>query len=168
MSGRILKHFDFDERPLGNYETMPMGWRPAGGPGYPRFSEPAFDPAIGHAAPPSLRMDLAGGNIGAIYIDKSIDVHPDSGYQVSAWLKTSGLEHAHAFITAFYLDHAMHEIQQSISQSILVSKSAWLQVIITMPGGFAGARWDADRAGWVGPTIILNEDTKQTEAETNL
>jgi hypothetical protein len=143
IAGRVLRHFDFDERRFGNYETMPKGWSPIAGPGYPRFAESRFDPAVGHDAPPSFRFDVAGGKIGARFVEQTIDVHPDSDYEICAWIRTSKLEFAGAFITAVLMDHAQHEIEASrcTSEMATGTDGSWQCVRLTMHGGFAKARW---------------------------
>lgn len=145
IEDRIVKTFDFDERKLGNYETMPRSWRQIREPGFPRFLEPSFDFQVGHDARPSFRFALDGGNVGAVYVAKDINVHPDAEYQVTAWVRPSQLVHAHACITAYYLDHAFQKIEASERSSVKVSgaglEEPWIQVSISLPGGFENARW---------------------------
>lgn len=57
---RLTKAFDFDERAIGNYESMPAGWRQLNAVRYPRFLEPKFDMKVGHDAPPSFKLPLTG------------------------------------------------------------------------------------------------------------
>jgi hypothetical protein len=145
IEDRIIKSFDFDERKLGNYESIPRFWRQIRESGYPRFLEPCFDYEVGRTAPPSLRFALAGGNLGAAYLAKDINVHPNADYQVTAWIRPSGVVHARAYVTAYYLDHAVRKIDASERSSPFVqgagSEEAWVQVSIHLPGGFENARW---------------------------
>src|ERR1051325_9588130 len=60
---RIVKHFDFNEGPLGNFGSLPMLWQRHAGLGFPAYLEGKFDPAVGHAASPSFRLDLDGASI---------------------------------------------------------------------------------------------------------
>src|SRR5262245_13354819 len=48
---RVVKHFDFNETPLGNYESTPMQWRAHVGLGFPQYLEGRFDPSLGHDNP---------------------------------------------------------------------------------------------------------------------
>jgi len=145
LEDRIIKSFDFDERKVGNYESMPRYWRQIRESGYPRFLEPRFDYEVGHTAPPSLRFTLAGGNLGAAYLAKDIDVHPNADYQITAWIRPSGLIHAGAYVTAYYLDHALRKIEASERSSLMVrgagADEPWVLVTIHLPGGFENARW---------------------------
>jgi hypothetical protein len=145
LENRIIKSFDFDERKLGNYESMPRFWRQIRENGYPRFLEPCFDYDVGHTAPPSLRFSLAGGNLGAAYLAKDIDIHPNADYQITAWIRPSGLVHARAYVTAYYLDHALRKIEDSERQSAFVrgagSDEPWVEVTIHLPRGYENARW---------------------------
>jgi hypothetical protein len=145
IEDRVIKSFDFDERKLGNYESMPRFWRQIRESGYPRFLEPRFDYEVGRTAPPSLRFTLAGGSLGAAYLAKDINIHPNADYQITAWIRPSGLTHARAYVTAYYLDHALRKIDASERLSACVrgagSDEPWVQVSIRLPGGFENARW---------------------------
>ncbi|MGE3180500.1 MAG: hypothetical protein AB7N71_02640, partial [Phycisphaerae bacterium] len=93
---QILKNFDFLERPLGNYEEMPMFWTRLSGMGLPRFSDTQFDFEIGHLAPPSVRFDLRGANIAMEYTRNDIPVEADGDYRAVAWVRVEDLESARA------------------------------------------------------------------------
>lgn len=142
---RIVKTFDFDERPDGNYETLPMNWLPIVREGYPRFLEPAFDMESGHDAAPSLHMNIRTGNVGARYLAKDIPAHPGSEYRISAWVRTERLEHAGAIVSAHYLDHALQPIDgteyDSAPVNAKVGGEQWTRVIVNLPGGVENARW---------------------------
>src|SRR5262245_26447896 len=114
---RIVRHFDFDERKIGNFERVPMHWEPIVRPGFPRYLEPVFDEQVGHAAAPSFRLAFEGGSIGSAYQGKDIPVCPGCDYRVEAWLRTADLVHAKAFIRAFFLDEALKEIPDTQRQS---------------------------------------------------
>lgn len=142
---REAKRFDFDERRLGNYETLPMNWLPIKGDKYPRFVEPAFDMETGHTAPPSFELQIETGNVGAYYLAKDIPAHPGSEYRVTAWVQTRNLNHAAAYVTAYYLDHGLQRIDGTERRSVPVNDSVggdqWTQVIVDLPGGVKNARW---------------------------
>jgi hypothetical protein len=101
---RRAKTFDFDERPLGNYEDTPMFWQRLEGPGLPRFSDARFDDAVGHAAAPSFRFDLAGENIGYEYAHPDLTISPESDYLIEGYVRTAGLEHAAAVLVCYLAD----------------------------------------------------------------
>jgi len=154
IEDRIVKVFNFDERDLGNYETMPRYWRQIDAAGYPRFLEPAFDFEVGHEAPPSFKLSLEGGNAGAYYLAKDINVHPDADYRIIGWIRPAGLARAQAILTAYFLDHALHRIEQSERHSRIVSgptqTEPWRQVVVDLPGGF-------ERARWIGLTCLVEQ-----------
>lgn len=162
---RVLKAFDFDERKLGNYETMPRGWRQIREPAYPRFLTPRFDAEVGHTAPPSFRLTLAGGSLGATYLARDIDVYPDAEYQVVCWIRSVGLVHARASLTACYMDHAFHKIVESETASACVGgngqNDAWVQVSIRLPAGFEKARW-------IGLSCLVEQSTHSSMAPDDL
>lgn len=101
---RIVKAFDFDEQSLGNFGTLPMGWRRHGGAGFPLYLEGRFDHEIGQAKPPSFRLDLDGGSIGYHYEGRDIAVRLNSDYLIVALVRTAGLDTARAYIAAYLLD----------------------------------------------------------------
>ncbi|MCB9852050.1 MAG: hypothetical protein H6819_03060 [Phycisphaerales bacterium] len=144
---REAKRFDFDEQKLGNFEDLPMNWLPITGGSFPRFVEPAFDMMSGHDAPPSFRLQIQTGNVGAYYLAKDIPAHPGSEYRISAWVRTKGLENASAYITAYYLDHALQPIGETERYSEPVNAGCcgvdWTQVTVDLPGGVRNARWIA-------------------------
>lgn len=162
---RVLKAFDFDERKLGNYETMPRGWRQIREPAYPRFLTPRFDVEVGHTAPPSFRFTLAGGSLGATYLARDIDVYPDAEYQVVCWIRSVGLVHARARLTACYMDHAFHKIVESETASACVGgkgqNDAWVQVSIRLPAGFEKARW-------IGLSCLVEQSAHSSMAPDDL
>jgi hypothetical protein len=145
IEDRLLKKFDFDEQKLGNYESIPRGWRQIREPGHPRFLTPRFDPDLGHDAPPSFRFSLSGGSLGAAYLARDIDVHPNAEYQVSGWIRSSGLRHARACLTACYMDAAFRKIPGSERLSEPVGGEGrddeWTQVSVRLPAGHENARW---------------------------
>lgn len=142
---RLTKEFDFDERAIGNYESMPAGWRQLNAIRYPRFLEPKFDMNVGHDAPPSFMLPLTGGSLACYYLAGDISIHPDCDYEITGWIKPSKLHRARAFIKVYFLDHALNKINESERRSADVHGSGkdepWTQVTIEIPAGFELARW---------------------------
>ncbi len=151
---RIVKVFDFDERTLGNYEDTPMNWLRIVEPGYPRFLEPRFDYDVGHDSPPSFQLALRGGSVAMKYQGRDIPVHPDSDYRIVAWVRTAGLVHARAFVTAWFMDHAMRPIEASERWSEPIGgegrNDEWQVVAVDLPGGY-------ERAARVGLSVRLQQ-----------
>ncbi len=142
---RVVRTFDFDERRLGNFEAIPMNWRPIHAPGYPRFLQGTFDHHLGHEAPPSFRLTIEGGSVGSHYLAKDIPIHPGSRYRIAGWIRPDGLWRAGAYLTAYYLDDALRKIAQSQRRSETVRSNLdsndWRQVIVELPAGEERARW---------------------------
>jgi hypothetical protein len=124
-TGQALKVFDFDERPLGNYENTPMYWRRMTGEGFPAYSDGQFDEQVGHKGPPSFRFTLRGGNIGYEYQHDDLSVSPDSDYLVEAYVRADGLEHARAFVASYVVDASGVRIAGSERISQLVRSQPW-------------------------------------------
>ncbi|MBN2561338.1 MAG: hypothetical protein JXQ75_10455 [Phycisphaerae bacterium] len=151
---RVVKTFDFDERELGNYEDLPMNWNQVAGPGFPRFLEPCFDDEVGHMAPPSFRLTIEGGSLGAHYLAKDIPVYPSSDYRITFWVRPAGLVHARACVSAYFLDHALQKIVASERHGEPVQGAGggepWTLVTVDLPGGF-------DKAAWIGLACCVEQ-----------
>ncbi len=161
-SDGCVKVFDFNERPLGNYEDTPMYWTKLAGAGLPAYSAGRLDDAVGHAAPPSFRFMLRGGNIGYEYSRSDLVIEPGADYLIEAYLRAEGLEHARALIACYLVDHLEQRIPGSERVSGLVCSDArgeptWQRVEIALPGGFPTARalrlqlWVLQRYVWREP-----------------
>lgn len=152
---RVVKTFDFNERPLGNFEEQPMNWLPMVGAGFPRFLEAGFDLKAGHDGAPSFFFAARAGSVGAFYLSKDIPVHPDSAYRISAWVRTRQVTHARARLSAYYLDHALRKIEGSETWSRAIAESRdWTRVEIDLAGGF-------DRAQWIGLAFRLEQPSRR-------
>lgn len=145
MKHRIVKSFDFDERGLGNFESVAMNWLPIEGPAYRRFLEARFDETVGHLAPPSFLLALQGGSLASQYFAKDVSVRAGSEYRLTAWIRPQRLVHARAYLTIYYLDHAMRKIDNSERRSVEVrgagENEPWQRVVIDLPPGGEHARW---------------------------
>lgn len=144
---RVVKSFDFDERRLGNFDSMPMGWRRVVEAGYPRFLEASFDESTGHQAAPSFFLPLRGGNLGASFTGREIPVDPRSAYRITAWIRAQNLVSGRAFITACYLGQNLKPMAGTMMKSEPVRHAGadgpWRQVTIDLPAGVEPARWIA-------------------------
>jgi hypothetical protein len=141
---RIVKHFDFDERRLGNYESVPMSWRRHGGTGFPVFIEGRIDDTTGHAAAPSFRLDLDGGSLGYHFEGRDISVRTNSDYLVVGWVKARSLETTRAYLTACYLDRKGVVIPGTERRSELVGGQPdidWRPITVPLPGNIPGSRY---------------------------
>lgn len=153
---RVVKQFDFDETPLGNYSSVPMNWRPIlNRTGFFRHNEPAFDRAVGSPAPPSFHLSFDRGSVGARYRAKDISVYPQSRYRITARIRPFRLRHARAYVTAFFYDHALRKIEASEQRSRPVrgfgTDEGWTQVEVVLSGRFEQARW-------IGLTCMVEQD----------
>lgn len=117
---RVVHRFDFDERAAGNLEDVPRYWEPLRMAGFPRFAKGGFDMTTGHLAPPSFHLDSQGRSVAYSYVGPETAVRPSSDYRIEAYVRTSGLEHARACLSACFLD----ESRQPIFESLV--RSAWL------------------------------------------
>lgn len=117
-----IRVFDFDERPLGNFEDAPMHWERLTGPGLPAFARGRFDDEVGHAAPPSFRFDLRGvnSNIGYQYERPDLVLEPGCDYRVSAVVRADRLVQARAFLALQLLDVSGAPLPDGVAVSNLI------------------------------------------------
>lgn len=177
ISGRrIIKHFDFDERALNNLGTVPLFWRPVRAEGFPLYLEGHFDEQVGHASPPSFRLDLDGGSIAYQYEGNDIAVRPNSDYLVVAWVRTADVTHARAYLTAYFLDRKGNRIPGTAQTTGLVGgtgpKTEWEPIQLGLGGNVRDARymgltlWLAQPQVWdrrrPAPHAVERQDVKAT------
>ncbi len=153
---RLVRHFDFDERKLGNFEAEPMHWRRHTGAGLPAFGRGQFDDALGLPAP-SFRVDMRGGNVGYAYDANDVRVEPRADYLVVGQIRTEGLSHARAFIAAAYCDEDGEALPGTAAVSPLLGSgecASWQRVEVDLGRAPDAARrirlelWAAQSQQW--------------------
>lgn len=153
---RLVHHFDFDERKLGNFEAEPMHWRRHAGPGLPAFGRGTLDEAAGSPAP-SFRLDLRGGNVGYVNDSEDLTIEPRADYLVVGQIRAEGLSYARAFIAAAYCDADGEVLPGTAAVSPLVGGSecaAWQRVEVDLGRAPPAARrlrvevWAAQSRQW--------------------
>lgn len=149
---RVVKHFDFDERELGNVEDVPMHWLRYRAGGFPHFLAGQFDDEVGHDGPPSFVLTLEGKSLAYHYYATDIPVKPSSDYLIVAWIRPQGLDYARAYVSGYFLDRDRNKIAQSERFSVMVpgpdSSQGWQQVTVSLPGQY-------ERARFMGLTVWL-------------
>lgn len=155
---RTVKVFDFEEP--NNPESIPGGWRRAqsqpnaggesnGGltvamsrPGFPEYNRAEFDFTTGHASATSVRLPTKGGSVSLRLQPGELPVFPDADYQIAAWIKTSDLHYARAFVAARLLDQQLEPVAGSEVRSVpIVSPQGWTQVAVALPSAGPNAAW---------------------------
>ncbi len=167
---RVVKHFDFDERPLGNLDSVPMLWIRRDAAGFPPFALGGFDSQIGCQAAPSFYLGLNGRSCAYDYSGLDIVIEPDSHYRVAARIRPDRLRSARAYLSAFLLDANGQRIEGSEIKSPLIggeADSEWQPVTLDIPGDLDGAyaigltAWAVQReVWWDGPEKPRHIDHK--------
>ncbi len=154
---RIVKHFDFDERRLGNLEDVPMHWLHYRDNGFPHFVRGRFDFEVGHEDPPSFVLELAGRSVAYHYYASDIPAKLASQYLIVGWIKPEGLDHARAYVSAYFLDRDGNKIDESERFSRMVGgvggASRWNGVTVALPGRYERARFIGIQAWVVQPEV---------------
>ena len=154
---RIVKHFDFDERQLGNLEDVPMHWLHYRAKGFPHFVRGRFDFEMGHEAAPSFVLELAGRSVAYHYYANDIPAKLASQYLIVGWIKPEHLIHARAYISAYFLDRDGNKIDECERFSRMVggpdSRPEWQRVTVSLPGRYERARFIGLKAWIVQPEV---------------
>lgn len=137
LTKRIIKKFDFNERPLGNLEDVPMYWAKVQAPGFPHFVNGKFDEQTGVPAP-SFKLQLNGGNLGYVFTARKISAFPGSDHKIIAKVKTANMKYARGYIEAFYLDRFGNPLKDTIKYSQLIAPTKsltqkWQTIVINLP-----------------------------------
>lgn len=172
---RLVKHFDFDERKLGNFDDEPMYWTQLRGPGLPTaFARGAFDFEVGYRGAPSFRLDIETGNVAYEYQQLDLTVTPISDYYVVGFVRTEGLEYASAIVSAYFVDRFGEYVAGSarISEPIRWNRAApqpWQRIELSIPGRYASAYalrlqfWILQDSAWNDPDISAIDPIERRE-----
>lgn len=171
---RLVKTFTFNEPE--NHEDIPMHWERLVEDGFPHFAEGGFDELSGRSSAPSFRLQARGANIAFTYQHRDIPAKPGSDYEIQAWVRTEGLEHARAYLSAFYTDRYGHKLAGSEQFTALVADGpgdddGWRRVSLRLTGEYPSARvigltlWLTQEAIWSrGPVSPRQIDLKDVQA----
>ena len=145
-SGRIIKLFDFDERPLGNMEELPMYWTKVRQPGFPHYVKGRLDDKVGYPRKPSFVLELDGGSVGYEFKTRKIAAFPGSDYSVRFNVKSEGLKYARAYLEAFFMDSLGERLGRTAVRSELIGSSKdsqghWRQIHLQLPYSDPEARF---------------------------
>lgn len=162
-TGRLVHHFDFDERSEGNLEPIPKFWLRFGGESFPHYVNATFDSAIGHDAPPSFRLVSEGRNVAFRYAGGKTRIELHNDYLIVAWIRADQLLNARAAISAYYLDHDALPIVTTHQFSELVGgdtgDETWHRVEVFLPQGPRTAK-TIGLTAWVVQEEIWNQSPK--------
>lgn len=142
---RLVKKFDFDERPQGNFEETPMYWTRLTGPGLPLYNGGRFDHELGASAPPAFELRLTGGgSVAYEYQQHDLAAIAGSDYLIVGRIRVAGLEHSRAFLATYFVDRFNQPIRGSLRVSNLIARTGqtpepWQDASIELPGDFPGA-----------------------------
>jgi len=156
---RVTRVFDFEEP--GNPHPVPAGWEraidnPRAGvrrAGFPAHNEPRFDLSIGAPSPgagaeagrgASVIIPTQGGSSALRLVPGEVAVFVDADYAVTGRVRSAGLRHARAFITARFLDSRRATIPGSEVRSRPAppdSGGLWTELAVELGRAVPGAAW---------------------------
>lgn len=117
LARRVVHRFDFDERRLGNLESLPKFWNSLRPKGFPHYTEGGFDEAIGHRAPPSFHLASEGRNVAFVYAGPETHIRTNTDYRVEGYVRPDRLIHARACLTAHFVDRNGSPIVDTLVRS---------------------------------------------------
>jgi hypothetical protein len=150
-SGRVVRVFDFEERADTtradfNPEPVPRGWFRAQAsvdrerPGFPSGNQAAYDLTMAHDGRVSMRLPTAGGSTSLRLSAGVMPVFTEADYRLTAYVRTSALQHARAFVRAALIDPTGTPIAGSERTTAPISSAgSWTKVELVINGGFADA-----------------------------
>jgi len=139
---RLEHRFDFEERKLGNFESMPMHWFRIARDGYPRYAKMGFDTAEHVSGTHSFKLQPNGGSVGVVLQPGVLAAMPGADYLVTARVRGEQLEHARIVLTGRFLDAQRRPIKTSEARSALVrSNGQWTTVWFRLDGLYERAAW---------------------------
>jgi hypothetical protein len=121
---RVLRSIDFEERGLGNNESLPMHWSKARGPTLPFYVNGYLTTDRAHSGKYSFRFDLNGGSLIYRYDPGQIKVMVGAHYRVECYVATTPMQRARARLTAYLTDLDGHPILSSVVHSAPYSASS--------------------------------------------
>lgn len=135
---RLLRHFDFEEAQNAPYE-MPINFyrHIEPGKGFPAFGKMKLTNEIAAGGNWSFGFKLDGGSLSAKIPTAVIPVLPGSDYMITAKVRTKGLNHARARISAWFNDETGKIIEDSrINSSLERTGGSWQDISILLFGDF--------------------------------
>ncbi len=111
LARRVVRKFDFEERKDGNFETMPRNWSRVTGPGFPAYTDIAFDKSQSASADTSLKLQVNGGSVAIALERGSIAVIPAAHYRITSQLRTHSATHSRARLVAYAVDQAGNTVE---------------------------------------------------------
>lgn len=171
--------FDFEERAAGNFDELPRFWyvigrdplvgdpnflrQPlhrglSGREGYRRHAVVRLDDGVFHgdaAAGQSLRVMPDGGDAGAYLQVGAASAVAGATYEVICHVRTQGLVHAGARVTAYYIDEAGERIDASVQQSDPIRTQGGWQVVRLRLTGYS--KEGVAAAAWIGIELTVHQ-----------
>lgn len=169
---RVVRSFDFEERPM-NPEPVPMHWFRAQHdpplrirPGYPSWNRGGFDDRQHTSGEWSVLLPTRGGSSSLRLSSGVIAAIPGADYEIAANVRTDGLAHAHARITARFLDDRRNPIAGAEQRGPLTrTEGEWTRVAFELRGDAPGAAWIQIDLELVQPRHTRGEDADGPDAE---
>ena len=109
---RLVRLYDFEEAEQAPY-VMPINFYRHEAPqqGFPRFGRTHLTRDAAHGGNWSFGFELDGGSLSARIPTAVLPVLPGSDYRVTAWIRTDGLTHSRARLSAWLNDDAGNPVE---------------------------------------------------------
>lgn len=168
---RLVHQFDFEEKKLGNLESLPMHWKRVPGKGFPRYTTIGFDQKVFHSKTNSLKLQLNGGSAAIVLETGRLAVVPHAHYLLAAMVRTRDVLHTRARIAAIYVDQLGKPLTSTRrSSNLTISNGRWTPISVDMRIAPPSAAWlvirlelvqpDQFKTRRLGPHELIKQDIK--------
>jgi hypothetical protein len=139
LSKRLVRLYEFEEP--ANLEPVPMGWiRVDDREGFPTYNKAAFAEAISFSGDRSVELPTLGGSTMLRLPAGDVPAVGTSDYVVAARIRTEGLTHARARLSAvFYAGHDTPIEESRVSSELLQTFGDWELVHVELYGTYPQA-----------------------------
>ncbi|MFG0252101.1 MAG: hypothetical protein ACF8NJ_04425 [Phycisphaerales bacterium JB038] len=139
LSKRLVRLYDFEEP--ANLEPVPMGWiRVDDREGFPAYNKAAFDGTVSFAGDRCVQLPTLGGSTMLVLPAGDVPAVGISDYVVAARVRTAGLTHARAQLSAvFYAGHETPIEESRVSSELLQTQGGWELVHVALYGKYPQA-----------------------------
>ncbi|MCK4872238.1 MAG: hypothetical protein KAS72_05900 [Phycisphaerales bacterium] len=140
---REVRLFDFDSERDWNLDPVPHRWiRIDSWDGFPAYNKAAFDDSAAMSGSWSVKLPTRGGSTGLRLPGGIIPAIPGSDYVIAAWVRTIGLTHARARLSAVFHDIHDQPIESSrVTTELIDTAGLWEQRYVKLHGEQQDVAW---------------------------
>lgn len=145
-SGRVVAFWDFED-PISRVEPVPPMWFRAQDnpperdrPGYPAWNVPSTSTDHALSGQRSVRLPTRGGSVSLMLAAGAVAALPEARYTIEARVRTEGITHARARVSARILDSGLAPVASgAVSSAPVLAEGQWTLVRLDVDAGVTAA-----------------------------